>query len=506
MFARVFDTAKRILSRSPSVPRPSSEAQDSDTSATDPNITMVTTRGGTETPGASTPQSSGRKRIGKRELEALETPTQVKRQRKSGLTPKKKVIAETPPEPDTPEEESSDTIAVAIPSRDSAKKADDLQIRRHTSPKVVVAMSVPPASTGPESPQQAGLHTPKKQSASVCTTPASTRKSSGRKKQVQTEDGPNTLEVTQTTSRLLKEAPSSTYKSEQAPISPLQDATAPASSQSKKAHLRFGSEEPSKTHDAVVNNDEEQKHHEALKLPQQPVATEVDQADDDASDSDEAPEIVTAVAATTKAKAAQAEADRALRAQQLASQAKRQKREDRIAEEQSQKRIREEKKAKKLARQLAKEQRATAPDDDEDEALSTRPDVLRNIKTIPALLPDSLLETIDDQRPLTPPPQRRGKTEEELRKEKLNHHIKFLERGEMPAKDVKKGKLSVAVLGQQNRLLPPKASQVTRNVREHWLKGRKVEKKKKGGKANIKNGKMERRAHGGGGFMRGGDD
>ena len=51
---------------------------------------MVTTRGGTETPGAPaptpTPRSSTRKAAGKRELESLETPTQAKRQRKSAPT------------------------------------------------------------------------------------------------------------------------------------------------------------------------------------------------------------------------------------------------------------------------------------------------------------------------------------------------------------------------------------------------------------------------------------
>jgi hypothetical protein len=121
------------------------------------------------------------------------------------------------------------------------------------------------------------------------------------------------------------------------------------------------------------------------------------------------------------------------------------------------------------------------------------------------LLPASLLETIDDQRPPTPPPQRRGKTEEELRKEKLNHHIKFLERVDKPAKDVKKGKLSVAVLAQQNRVLPPKVSRNTKNVREHWLKSREVEKTR--GKPGVRFGKrMERRPHGNRGFLRNGDD
>ena len=539
MFARVFDTAKRILSRSPSVQTRSSEVRDTpSTSDTSPaTATMVTTRGGTETPGAGagagTPRSSARKRTAKRELESLDTPTQVKRQRKSVATPKKKAVQETPP-PDVPaegpapasEEEVLDTIDVVVRSKDVPEKAEDLPIRRRTSPKVVVAKTSPTPSVGTESieetqhhhgpapAQDSGVHTPKQQSGSVYATPAthkqteaspapkprtaksrtpaSVRKSSGRKKTLHADDEPNTLEVTQTTSRLLDEVPSSTYETDHAPLSS-QDVAA-SSPQPKKEHVRFGSEEPTETHDTIP----------APASPQELGAPEADEGDDSASDSDEAPEMVTAATATTKVKAAQAEAERALRAQQLEEQAKRQKRAERIAEQQAEKRVRDEKKAKKLARQLAKEKKATVPSDDEDEASGTRPGILGNMKDLPAFLPDSLLETIDDQRPLTPPLQRRGKTEEELRKEKLQHHIKFLERSEKPAKDVKKGKLSVAVLGQQNRVLPPKANRNTRNVRELWLKGRKVE-KRKGGKPNFKHTKMERRAHGGG-FLRGGDD
>jgi hypothetical protein len=71
---------------------------------------------------------------------------------------------------------------------------------------------------------------------------------------------------------------------------------------------------------------------------------------------------------------------------------------------------------------------------------------------------------------------------------------------------MKKGKLSVAVLGQHNRVLPPKVSRNTKNVREHWLKGRKME-KKKGGKPNFGfANKVERRPHGSRGFLRNGDD
>ncbi len=107
------------------------------------------------------------------------------------------------------------------------------------------------------------------------------------------------------------------------------------------------------------------------------------------------------------------------------------------------------------------------------------------------LLPDSLLNAIDEQRPPTPPPEKRGKTAEERRKEKLSHHIKFLERSQKPIKDVKKGKLKVAVLAQQNKVLPPKVNRDTRNMREHWLKGRTEKRRGKKEKYRVRQGGEE---------------
>jgi hypothetical protein len=121
--------------------------------------------------------------------------------------------------------------------------------------------------------------------------------------------------------------------------------------------------------------------------------------------------------------------------------------------------------------------------------------------TLPSLLPDSLLANLGDVRPPTPPPEARGKTEEELRREKLNHHIKFLEQSSKAPKDRKVGKHHVAVLGQQNRVLPPKVSKNTKGVREAWLKGRQGQQTK--GKPRI--GKTSRQKFGGGGFLRGED-
>jgi U3 small nucleolar RNA-associated protein 16 len=393
-----------------------------------------------------------------------------------------------------------------------------LPIRRRSSPKVVVgklsSAALAETEGGEEaqgddvlaSTQETVFHTPEQQSGSVFATPAtqkkldgsptprakrasertSATKSSGRKKKAHVEVEENLVDVTPPESSLPDEIPSSTYNSEQAPITP-QDAPA-TTPQPKKAHLRFGSEEPDEAQESIIMNLQGHKRYEA------PVPAQED--DDDASDSDEAPEVVTTTAAASKAKASQQEATRALHAQREKERLKREAREKRIADEQTEKRKREEKKAKKLAKQLAKQESAVEPT---IEPAAPTPSI-----DLAGLLPTSLLSNIPDQRAPTPPPSRRGKTEEEIRREKLNHHIKFLERTDKGIKDVKKGKLSVAVLGQQNRVLPPKANRDTRNVREKWLKGRQVEgKKTKGGKGI--GGKVERKGFGNRGFLRGDD-
>ncbi|KAI8942241.1 hypothetical protein NX059_000324 [Plenodomus lindquistii] len=481
---------------------------------------MVTTRGGVETPGAATPRSSGKKRVGKRELEGLEaaeTPTQAKRQKKAAPTPKKKGAAKVPVEEVVHEssEDTSDTIAVAVAPSTSKRespprstKKGKLAIRRRSSPQVVLNKLSPPASTvatesfeqaveddTPAPTQETVYHTPNQQAsvtkeaeegsptpkaiAPKTVTPASGKKQKGRPKKVRNEENGHSIEVTQKTTKIVEEVPSSSYESDQAPIT--SPPTSKPSSQPNKAHKRFGSEEPAET--IVIDT----------KVPE---PTHEDE-DDSASDSDEAPEVVTTAAATSKAQIAQAEASRALVAQQQKEAARRQAREELIAAQQAAKREREEKKAKKLARKLAKQAAQESPENDEEESH----DLGIPRDGLPALLPDSLLSTLPDQRAPTPPPVRGGKSEEELRREKLNHHIKFLERTEKPIKDVRKGKLSVAVLGQHNKVLPPKMSRNTSNVREHWLKGRGLE-KRKGAKSKIKSGKMERRRVGGGGFLR----
>lgn len=528
MFARVLDTAKRILSRTPSIPGASSEFTEvPPTAAPSADAAMVTTRGGTETPGAATPRSSVRKQVGKRELELLDTPARAKRQRKAVSAPKKTDADHGATIMSTKEssDDTSDTITVAVQPSSSEKAVEtataeneSLAIRRRSSPQVIVAKLSPPASTASASFEQpiqddepaiaarivhstqesqpstehiestlkatSPSSTPKGKPPKKSSTPSSITKQSGKPRKTTISNDAHTIELTTTTTtRIIDEVPSSSYESENAPIC-FDEASEPTQ-QPSKIHKRFGSEEI--IHRTVVNT-------QPVEHPQET------NPDDSASDSDEAPEVVTTAAATSIARATQAEAQRASLAQQQKESAKRRAREELIAAQQAAKREREEKKARKLARKQAKTA-AKADSDDEQAPVIQKPGTMG--AGLPALLPDSLLATLPDQRAPTPPPARRGKTEEELRREKLNHHIKFLERAEKPIKDLKKGNLMVAVLGQHNKVLPPKMSKGSSDVRERWLKGRGVQ--KKSGKGKIGKGKMERKRFGGGGFLKGED-
>jgi U3 small nucleolar RNA-associated protein 16 len=514
---------------------------------------MVTTRGGTETPGAPTPtpvRSSTRRTALKRELESLETPTQAKRQRKTApASSQKKSAVKEAKEADAPSEEASQE-SVEVADATAATGFDEvpqtpandgkLALRRRSSPQVVIARTSPDVSTATESfgegneaeiqvpTQSSDFHTPMQAPGSVYATPATTwkprndegsptpkaaaaveqtpasssaKKGRGRPRKTLNEKGSSSQLPLQTPSKYadVDEVPSSSYQSGAAPI--LSQEWVPQSAQPEKAHTRFGSEEPAEAQDSPIANRQGSLRYEASQTsPAEPEADSAEAAnhDDDAIDSDdEAPEVVTTAAASSKAQAAQAEADRAQKAQQAKDEARRQAREELIAAQQAAKREREEKKAKKVARKAAKEQKFSPSEDPERESHMPI--------DVNGLLPTSLLENIEDQRPPTPPPTRRGKTEEELRKEKLNHHIKFLERTEKGPKDVKKGKLSVAVLAQQSRVLPPKVNRQIKNVREHWLKGRQQE-RKVGGKGKGRGGKMERRAYGNRGFLRNGEE
>jgi hypothetical protein len=537
MFAQVVNTAKRLLSRSPSVQEVPTVAKETVSTSHATNNDMVTTRrsGGPvedRTP-QKTPRSSARK--GKRTLEAEDTPTVSKRRKEA---PKEKEHVATPKKGGSQIDQAYDSDTINVTPRTSTKSQsekqttpksnkstsdnqDQLPIRRRVNPRVVIPKkptpptdvdvtsadtiqaeeepsspeigfytpitqrpALDPASTSAEEEEQGGVSTPKAEAS----TPGRALRSARRKEEeVQAEiaeSTPNAVEEedepTPTTAtpaaRFPDEIPSSTYDSETAGLSTQQSTQGvpEASPKPKKTHIRFGSEEP-----IEVPQQEPTPDPASIPLPDS-------EEDDDGSDSDEAPEQVTTASAFNKTRAAEEDAARAFAAQQAREASKQKERAERVASEQAAKKKREEKKAKKLAKQAAREEASkpvTAPHN-------------FNLAGLPALLPAELLEAAGDKRPPTPPPEITGKSAAEKRDEKLKRHIKFLERGEKRVKDVKKGKLKVRVLGQENKFLAPKVNRDMKNVREKWLKGRQAERKGSGGgkgKQRLQRSRMERR-------------
>jgi len=525
MFAKVFSTARGILSRSPSVQDIESGSREGTPRINEPNLEMVTStrRGPVEdrTP-LRTPRSSVRK--GKRTLDAEDTPTVSRKKRRS--VGKEEAVSESENAPEQIDEGQSetprppsilDTIVVrtsAQPStsdttvmrelprqvveieQQTTEKEDNLPIRRRASPKVVIekmspTIEHPGADVALEevsSPaQETVFHTPAAQQASsVYATPATTLpvpKHGSPTPKAGTHVGATTSSPSknwggkkkrETLNTPVKESDMQDGDHEPGPTQGSQR----VASKPNRAHVRFGSEEP------VENT-------HVVAAVAESAAAPVDPDQEDASDSDDAPEEVTAASALTKAKAADADITRAFQAQQEKERQKRKERADRIAEEQQQKRKREEKKNTKKLVTLEDYEGAEVPTESMDV----------DILNLPTLLPDSLLEAVGDKRPPTPPRLLPGLSATEKRQEKLNRHIKFLERGEGHVKDVKKGSLNVRVLAQENVLLAPKVNRDTKNVREKWLKGRQTEKMQNKGRKKMQLKKMERRPVGGG-FLR----
>jgi hypothetical protein len=400
-------------------------------------------------------------------MDAEDTPTMPKKRRtaanKSSLNDVDTPVPSAEPKAEEQKPEEQDTVqpeTKKLPTR-----------RKGGSPKVVIAASSPAKEISLESEiQESIIHTPSPPRVAagfvmdsiarhlhVSPTPAKPKQDAqtkGMKMEQVSEDTSDTLEGQETAT----------------PAEP------------KPTRIRFGSEEPAKT-DAPTET--------AVPAPAPTPAAE---EEDYESDSDEAPEEVTAASALTTAKAAEAEATRAFEAQQKKLELKRKERQDRIAEEQRQKRKREEKKAQKQAKLEARQQ-AKEP---------VKAPFKFDMNNLPSLLPSSILEAAGDKRPPTPPLIVSGPSAAELQKEKLARHIKFLERGEKPIKDVKKGKLNVHVLERQNKFIAPKVNSDSKNVREKWLKGRQNDRAFKKGKMVMGRTKVERRAVGGG-FLRGDD-
>jgi hypothetical protein len=396
-------------------------------------------------------------------------------------------------------------VRPATGDSDAEGKEEALPIRRRTSPKVIISKpqlaesenslhDTVQTDNAPASTKETELHTPSTHLGTAASTIPATEQANEEESPTSKIQADNTDQMSRSNKKQRGKKSGKPSLGKHANVQ-LKEGTGPGlaketkstpATASKKAHIRFDSEEPAEPERPTSANSYGRVRY-GEEERSEPIPPQHVENDDD-GDSDEAPEEVTAASALTKTKAATADAARAYRAQQEKEKLKRKERAERIADEQMKKRKKDEKKMKKLTRMESRDQEVKHLDVD--------------IHNLPALLPDSILEAAGDRRPPTPPPMLPGMTTAEKRQEKLNRHIKFLERGEKPIKDVKKGSLNVRVLGQQNPVLPPKVNRDTKGIREHWLKGREAKKRHASGKKNKKQVTKMERAPFGGGFIR----
>jgi U3 small nucleolar RNA-associated protein 16 len=104
--------------------------------------------------------------------------------------------------------------------------------------------------------------------------------------------------------------------------------------------------------------------------------------------------------------------------------------------------------------------------------------------SLPILLPEEILAAEPVVRPPTPPSS--------INETAIKKKQKFLDAESRPPKDIKRGNVRIRVLQEERSILPPKASQTSKALRESWLAGR------QGFKGNI----VVPRRKLGGGFVR----
>ncbi|KAL4933532.1 uncharacterized protein BDV17DRAFT_252195 [Aspergillus undulatus] len=217
--------------------------------------------------------------------------------------------------------------------------------------------------------------------------------------------------------------------------------------------IRFGSEEPEIPEDAE---------------PEVPVDAPQENQDDEESSDDEAPEAVDNSAQLARIKE---EAKQREKARQREEQQKREKR--RLLDESRKQQAKASGKRKEIPVFQAAPGAGTPADDMVSESSETlqgsyTQDALR--PTLPALLPDDILNAVPEIRPPTPPPETQALSQMKPTK------LRFLEKKEKAPKDVRMGDVAIRVLDsessrkQPNTALPPKATKTGRAAKEAWLK------------------------------------
>ncbi|KAL2872721.1 uncharacterized protein BJX67DRAFT_340204 [Aspergillus lucknowensis] len=218
-------------------------------------------------------------------------------------------------------------------------------------------------------------------------------------------------------------------------------------------HFRFDSEEPVLPESVG---------------PEEPVAAHQENQDGEDSSDDEAPETVDNSAQLSKIKL---EAKKRERARQIEEQLKREKR------RQLDERRKIQAKASGKRKEAAISQSTPGAGTPAEDLVSESSETLQGSftqdarrPTLPALLPDDILNAVPDVRPPTPPPEVQALSQKKPTK------LRFLDKQEKAPKDVRMGDVAIRVLGgsslrrQPNTALPPKASKTGRTAKDAWLK------------------------------------
>ncbi|KAL2850590.1 U3 snoRNA associated-domain-containing protein [Aspergillus pseudoustus] len=303
-----------------------------------------------------------------------------------------------------------------------------------------------PSVTVPENPVVANqkMVTTRRQSAIQVVIPA-------QEAEVNGSPGVNGKRKSKTTASTTNDETQRNKRRKKAPIQSVeeevkQDATELSA---PKKHFRFDSEEP----EPVLAESTEQE------LPED---VPVENQDGEDTSDDEAPETVDNSAQLAKIKS---EAKKREQAKQLEEQLKKEKRrqfdEARKAQAKASGKRKEAPGAGTPGEDMLSESSATLQGSYTQDA--------RHPTSLPALLPDDVLNAVPDVRPPTPPP------ETQAIEQKKPTKLRFLDKQEKGPKDVRMGDVAIHVLGgdsskKTGTALPPKASKTGRSARETWLK------------------------------------
>lgn len=236
-------------------------------------------------------------------------------------------------------------------------------------------------------------------------------------------------------------------------------ATASPSKQPISIHKRFDSAEP----ESELPQPQPQEENNVEEGPHDNHSD-----DSDSSDADEAPETVTASAGQSQALTAALEQSKAAAKLEKAQKLKRQERDVKMKEQA--KAAKKETKQKEASKSSKAQGTVIEKAVDEHGAPTSESKAQTANKAkqpLPALLPEYILADESDIRPLIPPPSSTGKAVTFTSQKK-----RFLDLEQKTPKDINKGGVKIRVLQDGSGVLPPKASQQGKALREAWLMGR----------------------------------